>query len=158
MHIAKFSVKNPVFVNLIMVTVFVLGTVALMDLPRQLMPNVNFHWVYVVTTYDGVSPEDIESLITIPLEEAVDKIDKIKMFTSSSSEGVSMISIQFENMKEDEYNKLYQDLKSEIDQVDDLPDEVDGPNYLEFGSDDLVPMLTMLISGTLPEREMKQIA
>ena len=158
MHIAKFSVKNPVLVNLIIITVFVMGTVSLIDLPRQLMPNVDFHWVFVITTYNGVSPDEIEKLITVPLEEAIDSIDKIKMVTSTSSEGLSQISVQFETIGNDEFDKLYQNLKSEIDQIDDLPDDIDGPHYVDFGSDDLVPMLTMLISGSLSEREMKKIA
>ena len=157
---SKFSIKNPVLVNLVMMTAIVMGTVSLIDLPRTLMPDVNFHWVYVITNYEGVSPDEIEKLISIPIEDAVNNVDKIKMMTSTSSEGLSQISIQFENMGENEYQKLYQDLKSEIDAIDDLPgkDLIKGPNYLEFGSDDLMPMLFVIVSGTLQERDMIDIA
>ncbi len=160
MNIVKFSVKNPVLVNLIMMTVIVMGTVSLLDLPRTLMPDIDFHWVYVITSYEGVSPDEIEKLISIPIEDAINNVDKIKMVTSVSAEGLSQISIQFENMDEDEYDKLFQELKSEIDAINNLPSEdlIEGPDYLEFGSDDLVPMLFVVVSGTLPEREMIDIA
>ncbi|KPK87838.1 hypothetical protein AMJ80_11685, partial [bacterium SM23_31] len=158
MHIAKFSVKNPVLVNLVLVSVLVLGTISLIDLPRDLTPNINFHWLIVVTTYSGVNPEEIEKLITIPLEDAINNVDNIKMVTSSSTEGVSQISVQFENMSDEKYDKLFQDLKSEVEKIDNLPEDIEGPEYVELTTDFMLPMIFVIISGTLPEREMKEIA
>jgi len=157
-HIAKFSVKNPVLVNLVLVSVLVLGTISLIDLPRDLTPNINFHWLIVVTTYSGVNPEEIEKLITIPLEDAINNVDNIKMVTSSSTEGVSQISVQFENMSDEKYDKLFQDLKSEVEKIDNLPEDIEGPEYVELTTDFMLPMIFVIISGTLPEREMKEIA
>ncbi len=87
------------------------------------MPDIDFHWVYVITSYEGVSPDEIEKLISVPIEDAINNVDKIKMVTSVSAEGLSQISIQFENMGEDKYDKLFQELKSEIDAINKLPSE-----------------------------------
>ncbi|MFC1564312.1 efflux RND transporter permease subunit [candidate division KSB1 bacterium] len=158
MRLAKLSVKNPVFVNLMMVTIIVMGLVALLDLPRELMPEVAFHWAFVAVSYDGVSPEEIEKLITIPIEDELTDIEHINMVTSTSSEGLSQIMIQFDNISDNEFDKQYQDFKSKITGLRNLPEDAEDPYFMDFGSDDFMPMVNVVLSGDLPEIEMKNIA
>ena len=120
-RLITFFARQGVFADLLAVSVIGLGIVSAVLLQRDVFPNVQFDIVTITTIFPGASPSEIEKLITVPLEEAIDSIDKIKMVTSTSSEGLSQISIQFETIGNDEFDKLYQDLKSEIDQIDDLP-------------------------------------
>ncbi len=158
MGLVKLSVKNPVLVNLLMLTVIVLGTISMWDLPRQLMPNVAFHWVFVATNYNGVSPEDIEKLITIPIEDELTDIDHVKLILTTSSEGSSVIQVQFDNISDDEFDKQFQEIKSKVNAMVELPDDIDGPFYMDFDSEDMAPMVSVVLTGDLPLLQMKTIA
>ncbi|MFC1728808.1 efflux RND transporter permease subunit [candidate division KSB1 bacterium] len=158
MNIVKFSVKNPVLVNLLMITVLVMGTIALFDLPRQLFPDVDFHWAFVNVTYPGASPEEMEKLVTIPIEDAAQTVDKIKSITSVSYEGVSEISIVFETIPQEEYDKLFIDLKNAVDRIEDLPEDASDPFWVELTSDMFAPMLTVNLTGDLPEKDLLDMA
>ncbi|MCP4725713.1 MAG: efflux RND transporter permease subunit, partial [bacterium] len=158
MILAKLSVKNPVFVNLLMVTIIVMGLVSLIDLPRELMPEVAFHWGFVAVSYNGVAPEEIEKLIAIPIEDELTDIEHVKMITSTCTEGLVQIMIQFDNISDDEFDKQYQEIKSKVTGMRDLPEDADDPYFMDFGSDDFMPMVNVVLSGDLPEVEMKNIA
>ena len=60
MNLAKTSVNNPVAANILMVAVMLLGVLALMRLPREFLPNITFNMAIIITTYPGVSSEEIE--------------------------------------------------------------------------------------------------
>jgi len=158
MWLAKFSVRNPVLVNLIMVAVIVGGTLSLISLPRELMPDMSLNWVFITTSYPGVAPEEIEKLITIPIEDEVSDVDDIDLISSVSSEGLSFISINFEDMSDDEFDKRFQDVRQEMDKVTDLPEEAEDPALLDFGTADFIPLVAVVLSGNISEFEMKKIA
>jgi len=158
MSIAKFSVKNPLLVNLMVVLIFIVGGYSLITLPRELMPDVPFNWVFIITVYPGVSPEEIEKLITIPIEDEIADVDRIETISSESNEGVSFISVKFEMMGENEFNKLLQDLKTEVDKVQNLPEDAEEPEVTEFSMTEFIPIINVVLSGELPELEMKRIA
>ena len=158
MWLAKFSVKNPLFVNLLVVLIFIVGAYSLMTLPRELMPKVPFNWAFIITVYPGVSPEEMEKLVTIPIEDEIADVDRIETITSESAEGLSFISVKFEEVDEDEFAKLLQDLKTEVDKVRDLPEDVEDPEVTEFSMDEFLPIISVMLSGDLPELEMKRIA
>lgn len=157
MWLAKFSVRNPVLVNLLMILVLVIGTYSLLTLPQELMPNVAFNWVFIITNYFGAGPEEIEKLITIPIEDEIADVDDIESITSESGEDGSFISVKFKNISAEEFFRRLQDLKSEVDQVD-LPDDAETPIVWDFGSSDFMPMISVVLHGDMPEREMKKIA
>ena len=123
-RISDFAVDNPVLVNLIMIGIIVIGALwALPQLPRELMPNMSLNWAFIVVSYRGVAPEEIEQYVTIPIEEAVEDVDGIETITSVSSEGLTQISVKFETMPDDEFDKRFQDLESKVNGLDDLPDD-----------------------------------
>lgn len=158
MDIVKFSVKNSVLVNLLMASVLVMGTVAVFDLPQELMPNIDFHWVIAITTYSGASPEEVENLVTIPVEDAINDVDRVDQIISTSVEGMSSVFVKFETMGDDEYDKLFQDLKNSVDEIDDLPDDLEQTIYLELTTSEMSPVLNVNISGNLPEKELLRIS
>jgi len=155
--IAKFSVKNPVFVNLLMASVIVMGTVSVFDLPQELLPNIDFHWVIVIAPYSGASPEEVEDLVTIPLEDAVNDVDRVDQVISTSVEGLSSLFVKFETMGDAEYDKLYQDLKNAVDEIDDLPEDIDDIQYIELTTSEMLPVINLNISGSIPEKELLKI-
>ncbi len=109
MNLAKISVNNPVAANILMVAIICLGIIALIDLPREFMPNINFNMAIIITTQPGVSSEEIEKLITIKLEDAVEDVDKIDFIFSRSSEGRSVLFLSFEDMSDNDFKFIVQD-------------------------------------------------
>lgn len=77
-------------------SVFIFGFLTYRSLPREAAPDVKVPVVMVTTPYIGVSPEDVESLITVPLENELSSIKDLKKMTSTSAEGVSVIALEFE--------------------------------------------------------------
>ncbi|MFH1733678.1 MAG: efflux RND transporter permease subunit [bacterium] len=153
----RLSVRNPVLSNLLMITLTVLGVLAFLDLPREMMPKISFNWAFVITPYPNVPAEDIEQLITIPLEEELADLDGIDQMTSTSSEGQSMIWLKYEMVSDDKYSKYLADLKAEVDGVN-LPDDVEDVYVDDFNTDDFVPVISVTLSGDYPERVMHDYA
>ena len=93
--LAKFSVKKPVTITMMILIVIVLGAISLSKLSIDLLPNIELPIAVVQTTYSGAGPEEIENLITIPMEQAVVTIENIDTITSYSNEGSSLLLMQF---------------------------------------------------------------
>ncbi|MCK5733360.1 MAG: efflux RND transporter permease subunit, partial [Candidatus Latescibacteria bacterium] len=158
MSIFKISVDNPVLVNMLMIAVIVLGTYSFLTLPREAMPNIEFNWAFILTIYPGASPEEIEQLITIPMEEEIQDVEKIDLISSESSEGASFVWVKFEQMSDDEFDKVFQDLRTEVDKVRDLPEDAEDPNVIRFNTELMMPIINVVLSGDRPEGEMKEWA
>lgn len=156
--LASFSVDNPVLVNLLMIGILVIGIGwALPSLPRELMPNMSLNWAFIIVPYPGVSPEEIEQYVTIPIEDEIEDVDGIESITSTSSEGLCQVSVKFETMSDDEFDKRYQDLESNVNSIRDLPDDAEDPFILDFGTEEFMPMVSVVVSGDIPELEMKEL-
>ena len=93
----KFSVKKPLTVFVAVLAILVLGVVAYLKMTPDLMPNMDFPYVILVTTDPGASPETVEADITKPLEQSMTTLDRIKNVTSSSMDSVSMVVLEFED-------------------------------------------------------------
>lgn len=155
----RFSIRNPVVVNLLAISVVVVGVFSMINLPREVFPPVSLNWVYIITNWSGATPEEMERLVTIPLEEEVVSVERIESITSRSYQSRSVISVRFESMPADEFRAILQDLQSEIDQVNDLPEAADDPLVMNFTADDFMPLINVtLATTTVSEREMMQLA
>jgi HAE1 family hydrophobic/amphiphilic exporter-1 len=95
MSIYSQSVKRPVTTILIFVGLMVMGLYSLVQLPVDLYPEMELPYVVVLTTYPGASASDIESNVTRPLEDALNSVNKLKEMTSTSSDGTSVIFMEF---------------------------------------------------------------
>ena len=91
----KFSVKKPLTVFVAVIAVLVLGVVAYFRMTPDLLPNMDFPYVVIMTTYPGASPEKVETEVTKPLEQAMSTLENIKEVSSTSRENVSMIMLEF---------------------------------------------------------------
>jgi multidrug efflux pump subunit AcrB len=156
--IGRFSVTKPVMVNILMITVLLLGGLSLARLPQEQFAEIPFFWVNVIVPYPGVGAEDIESSITIPVENAFQGMDKLKEISSTTSEGLSVVRVEFDDgISQQEFNSLYQEAQTRFNQVV-LPDGVLDPIVDDFSSADFLPVIEVVISGNLPYERLREQA
>ena len=94
MWISDTSIKRPVFATMVILSFMVLGIVSLGRLGIDLFPEVNFPFVNVIVPYPGAGPEEVETLVTRPIEDAVAGINGVKRVISTSTEGLAMVGIE----------------------------------------------------------------
>ncbi|RKU23816.1 hypothetical protein C6503_02415 [Candidatus Poribacteria bacterium] len=160
MSIPKISVNNPVLANMLMIIIIAFGLYAWINLPRELTPEIALQSVTVTTLYPGASPEEVEKLISAPIEDAIEEnVNKINLMLSNSSEGRSIISVDFEEMSDRDFDKELENLRTAVDQVNDLPEEIlDDPKVQELDVSSGFPMLTIVVGGNISEKQMRDVA
>ncbi len=160
MSIPKMSVNNPVLANLLMVIIIAFGVYAWINLPRELTPEIALQTATVTTLYPGASPEEVEKLVTAPIEDAIEEnVNKINLLLSNSSEGRSIITVDFEEMSDREFDKELENLRTAVEQVNELPEEIlEDPQVLELDVSSGFPMLTVVVGGDILESQMRDIA
>lgn len=140
--------NNHVLANLTFVLVLVIGFLCYNLLPRQQDPTINFNWVVVTTVLPGASAEDIEKRVTDPLEDAIRNVSDIKFASSNSREAVSSLLIRFEDIDERIFDKRINDLRREIQNVEDeLPANAADPVILEITSANAFPSVTVAVTA-----------
>jgi hydrophobic/amphiphilic exporter-1 (mainly G- bacteria), HAE1 family len=136
MSISEFSVKRRVTITMFILIITLFGLLAFTNLGLDMLPELEFPFVSVVTSYEGVASEEIETMITKPIEESVGMVKGIKNITSVSSEGLSGVYIEFEwgtNL-----DIAAQDVRESLSWVIDyLPADADAPMVLKFNSSDM---------------------
>jgi len=101
MSIPAFAVRQPVLVNLVAISAVLVGALVMGAMHRESLPTMPTGWGNITTVYVGASPEEIEQLVSIPVENAVGDVDKVEEIWSSSKEGVSYVSFHFDADVED---------------------------------------------------------
>lgn len=157
MNIAKFSVKNSVLVNMMMVGLVALGLISLQRMPTELNPEISFNWVMVIVPYTGASPSETEALIVDPIESEVQDVDDIDEIQSTAGEGFGMVWVKFDDMSDSKFRERLTDLKAEVDKVQ-LPDEADDPQIDVFSSGDFMPVITVNMAYSIPQENAYLIA
>ena len=160
MSIPKMSVNNPVLANMLMMIIIIFGLYAWINLPRELTPEIALQTATVTTLYPGASPEEVEKLVTAPIEDAIEEnVSKINLLLSNSSEGRSIITVDFEEMSDREFDKELENLRTAVEQVNELPEEIlEDPQVLELDVSSGFPMLTVVVGGDISESQMRDIA
>lgn len=137
---SKFSVKRPFTILVAVIIVLMLGVVSFFRMTTDLLPQFNIPYIMVITTYPGASPEKVESTVTEPLESQLGKLNGVKNVMSTSSENVSMVTLEFE--EDTNMDSAMVKMASAVDLVS-LPDEVGAPMMMEMSID---MMATMYVS------------
>ena len=96
MKLPEFSVNRRVTTAMLAMILVVVGAISFTRIGLDFFPDLEFPTVSVITTYRGAAPEDIENSITRPLEQIVGSVNRVKKVSSATSEGVSIISVEFE--------------------------------------------------------------
>lgn len=133
--------------------VLVLGFVSLTNLPIDLMPNINFPIAVVMTTYSGVGPQEVEGIVTKPIENAIATVNNIKNIQSQSSEGNSVVIAEFNSGTDMDFATLQ--MREKIDMIRKfLPDEVDAPMVIKMDPS-MIPIVNLGITNGADEVELK---
>ncbi|MBU0709228.1 MAG: efflux RND transporter permease subunit [Candidatus Omnitrophica bacterium] len=158
MKISEFSVKHSLLVNLISVFILNAGfyTLFIYQIKREAFPEVSFDMVVVNTVYPGSPPEEIEKLVTVPIEKELKGIDGIEEMSSASLENASNILIKINQDVKDK-GKVVDDIKQAVDRVQDLPAEAEEPLVTEITSGE-IPVLQVALSGDLSEEKLQEYA
>lgn len=152
--------QNHVLANLVFVLVLAVGAVAYFIMPREQSPSINFNWVQISTVYAGASAEDVEQLVTAPLEEAIRKVKDIRFSSSTSGEGMSTILIRFEDTDEQTYDKRLIDLRRVVQAKSDrdLPIDAESPEFFELTTANMFPAAMILVSGAADDEVLRRNA
>ena len=135
MGITKFVLKRPVTTVLAVLCLIVFGLSSVMSSPMELTPEMNMPMMIISTVYPGASPDDINELVTKPIEEETAILNGIKSTTSISNENISMVLLEYEYGTD--MDKAYSDLKKKMDNVGvNLPDDAKTPIIMEFNMND----------------------
>ncbi len=132
-QIIEFFVDRGIFIHILTVFLLGWGFVSMFRAQREAFPNVNFDLATITTVYPGASPEEVEKLITIPIEESIKEVDGIKEYRSSSIENRSAIVVVIDP-DADDTSQVVDDLRAAVDRADDLPEEAEKPMVIEATS------------------------
>ena len=158
MWITKVSINNPVFATMVMVAIMVLGLFAYNRLGVERMPNVEIPVAFIAINYPGASAEAVETDVTKPVEDIVNTVGGIKKIRSTSVEGRSGTSIEFElntNM-----DKAVQEIRDKIAQIrPGFPKEVKDPFISRVEGDNAEPIATLVMTSDVKNlRELSTLA
>jgi len=155
MKIPEFSVNRKVTTAMMAMILVVLGFISYTRLGLDFFPELEFPTVSVVTTYSGASPEDIENTITRPLEQVINTVGNVKKVNSITSEGVSVIMVEFEWGTNLDF--ATQDIREQLSQFRSfLPEEASDPLVVKFNISQF-PIIFYGITGNLPTLELKDL-
>jgi HAE1 family hydrophobic/amphiphilic exporter-1 len=141
--VAKYLL-NLRLIILITLGIVIFGSLSFLNLPRNLYPDINIPMVMVTTVLPGANPNDVESLVTIPLEDSINGLSRVKNVQSSSLESVSSITVEFETGVDPE--KAKSDVQSAIDSVS-LPDDSQKPKAMKLDLQK-TPIWTFNLTGS----------
>ncbi len=143
--LSKFSVKKPVTITMMILIVLLLGAVSLSKLNVDLMPSIELPYVMVQTTYSGAGPEEIENLVSKPLEQILATVENIDGMMSISNEGSSIVLMQF-NFGTDMDETVLQ-MREKIDMIKGyLPDGTTSPTVMKLDPNSM-PIIQLAISS-----------
>jgi CzcA family heavy metal efflux pump len=157
MILNQLALKRQVTVLALLVIIVIAGLYCYATLPRESFPDITIPYVFVTTTYEGVTPEDIEELITIPIERKLKGIDNVEEIRSTSAEGLSTVAIKF--LPKVDIDDAVQKVRDKVDQAkNDLPaDLADDPVIQEVNFSDL-PVIRVVLSGPFSLRRLQNLA
>ena len=157
MFLSDISIKRPVFATMMMVALVVVGLVSFFRLSVDEYPDITYPVIIVQTVYPGASPEVVERELSKPLEEALNTTEGLKEITSTSSEGASLVRLQF-NLGVD-VTKMQPEVQGKVGRIRRaLPRDMEEPVIIRFDPNDRPIMSVALQSTTRPMRDLTSLA
>lgn len=149
MGLTKGVLKRPVTTILMILCLIVFGATSVFSSKLELTPEMETPMMVVFTVYPGANPEDVDELVTKPIEDEIGTLDSIKSVNSYSNENMSMVLLQYEYGTD--MDKAYSDLKKKTDVMQSsLPDDVETPTIMEFNINDQASM-TLVVNNDKAE-------
>ena len=157
MIVNQLALKRQVTVLALLVAVVIAGLYSYATLPRESFPDITIPYVFVTTSYEGVAPQDMEELITIPIERKLKGLADVEEIRSTSAEGISTVAVKF--LPKVDIDDAVQKVREKVDQAKpDLPPDLpDDPEILEVNFSDL-PVIRVVLSGPFSLRRLQTFA
>ncbi len=156
MSVSRKTMDHPVLILIVFVLLGLLGIFTFSKIAIALFPETENPVVMIMTTYSNAGPESVESTITKPIESAVVSVNGLKSLSSTSSEGSSMVMLEFDYGTDME--STINDIRDKLDRVKRaLPDSASTPSIMRFSSDSM-PIMRILVRGNRSVDDIKQIA
>ncbi|MCJ7682623.1 MAG: efflux RND transporter permease subunit, partial [Candidatus Aminicenantes bacterium] len=135
MNLPEFSIKRPVTVIVGMLIFVTIGIISIIKLPLEMMPDTSFPGLMVQVPYTSSSPEEVERIITRPLEDMLATVNNLESMSSTSSASSSSIHMQFKGGTNMDLATM--EIRDKIDQVrDKLPDDIENIRIRRFSMSD----------------------
>jgi len=150
----RFSINNPLLVNLSLIIVIVIGVIAWYSLPQEIFPTIELDMISINTTYEGASPAEVEQQVSLPIEEEFEDSQDIDYISSTSSEGNSSVYIKLKPGSDVDDFMAY--ARTLLDSVGDLPELADKPELLRLRT--RFPVITLTLYGGISHAEMYRLA
>ena len=156
MKLPELSVKHPVTTSMVFLALLILGLVSVSQLGLELLPDISLPTAVVFTPYPGVGPEEIESGLTEPIEDAVSTLNGVERITSVSSEGVSMVVVNF--TWQTNMDTIVSEIREKVTAIeDDLPDAAERPSIVRFNPE-FLPSIVLNVSSPTPGLDLRRLA
>ena len=157
MGLTRTAIQRPVFILMMMLAVVMMGTIGYNSMRLELNPDVSFGVVTVTTVYPGAGPEEVNTLISQKVEDAVSGVADLQQVTSTSQEGVSVVTLQFE--VEADIDAALNEVRTRIDGVlNDLPENSERPTVSKFDTSQDPVVTLALRSDSLSNRQLRDLA
>ncbi|MFH0913020.1 MAG: efflux RND transporter permease subunit, partial [Candidatus Omnitrophota bacterium] len=155
MNISKLSVNRPVTTIMVFTAIVLLGFISWSKLPQELFPSISYPQITVVTSYVNAAPEEIESLETKVIEEAVGTVNNVKRVSSLSKEGLSLVMAEFNWGTNMDFAAL--SVREKIDLIKEkIPRESQEPIVMKYNPFDL-PVMNLAAIGPMSPLELREI-
>ena len=153
----RYVLRQAVLVNLLFVLAMAVGLFSLFDLPVERYPDVQMGKVQINTVLPGASPEEVESLITDEIEEALDDLESVEFIRSTSYRERSMIMVKF--IDDTDYDRLYEELRLKVLSImNELPNGIDPPRFTEIRVSEWLPVASVNLIGDRTNRALSLMA
>jgi multidrug efflux pump len=157
MILSDVAVKKRISVMVMAVVIIVFGMIAYRSLPRESAPDITIPYIFIMTEYAGVAPEDIEQSITVPIEKKLKGLEAVKRIKSTSTEGLSSIIIEF--VAGTDIDDVLPKTKDKVDLAKpDLPADLEeDPEVIEINISEL-PVVVLSLAGDINPIRLKELA
>ena len=156
MNLPQLAIRHPVTTLMVVAMAMVLGFVAFTRLPLDLLPNITYPVAAVSTTYQGAGPQEVENLVTRPIENALATVSNLRRLRSISRRGQSTVIAEFEWGTDMDFATL--EMRERIDQIRrQLPEGVDPPVVFKFDPN-AAPVMAVTLGGQRSPAEVRRIA
>jgi HAE1 family hydrophobic/amphiphilic exporter-1 len=155
MNISRIAVHRPIFTIMVVLIVIILGGISLLRLPIDLMPDITYPTLTIRTLYENASPEEIEELVTRPVEEAMSAVPGVEYVYSTSAEGASNVRVSF--TWGTDLDTASNDIRDRLDRViPRLPDDAERPTLRKFDIANF-PILIFGASSSLNPLQLRKL-
>ncbi len=157
MNLAKFALRNPVTVLMSVLGCIILGVISFSKLPVDMFPDITFPSITVATFYPGANPQDMERMVTYPVEKAVSTVNGVKYVSSISRQGASLVTVYFN------WGTNLDGAQSDVLQAvnlihGDLPKDVQYPIIRKFDIAQISVVFIAIMGGGLSEGQLYDLA